>query len=284
METPSPLYRVRPEGHRRRRRDRAARGDRERGQRRAARPRRRDHRDARHAAAHARGDRGARGRDGAAHEAPQRSTTRSPRSLDAAIAPAGATAATAQSCIAGGQSLGPMLNLRLAQPELLVDVRGMPELARGRATTATPCSSAPASTHAAIEDGAVPDPTRGLAACGGARRSPIARCATAARSAAASRHADPAADWVNVLALLDAEIVASRARDGERRIRASRVRASAPFTTALAADEIITGVRVPQALGARALGPLQVLPQARRVRRGDRRRRRTIRSAALRAP
>ncbi|MGH8664815.1 MAG: FAD binding domain-containing protein, partial [Burkholderiales bacterium] len=26
--------------------------------------------------------------------------------------------------IAGGQSLGPMLNLRLAQPQLLVDVRG----------------------------------------------------------------------------------------------------------------------------------------------------------------
>ncbi|MEO7402956.1 MAG: FAD binding domain-containing protein, partial [Burkholderiales bacterium] len=31
--------------------------------------------------------------------------------------------------IAGGQSLGPMLNLRLAQPTLLVDVRALPELA-----------------------------------------------------------------------------------------------------------------------------------------------------------
>jgi len=30
--------------------------------------------------------------------------------------------------VAGCQSLGPMLNLRLAQPTLLVDVRGIPEL------------------------------------------------------------------------------------------------------------------------------------------------------------
>ena len=30
--------------------------------------------------------------------------------------------------IAGGQSLGPMLNLRLARPGLLVDIRGIPEL------------------------------------------------------------------------------------------------------------------------------------------------------------
>ena len=30
--------------------------------------------------------------------------------------------------IAGGQSLGPMLNLRLAQPDLLVDITSIPEL------------------------------------------------------------------------------------------------------------------------------------------------------------
>src|SRR5690606_30506023 len=32
--------------------------------------------------------------------------------------------------VAGSQSLGPMMNMRLAQPELLVDVRGLPALLR----------------------------------------------------------------------------------------------------------------------------------------------------------
>ena len=30
--------------------------------------------------------------------------------------------------LAGGQSLGPMLNLRLVQPELIVDIGAIPEL------------------------------------------------------------------------------------------------------------------------------------------------------------
>ena len=33
-------------------------------------------------------------------------------------------------CMAGGQSLGPMLNLRLVQPDLLVDITRIPELTR----------------------------------------------------------------------------------------------------------------------------------------------------------
>ncbi len=32
--------------------------------------------------------------------------------------------------VAGGQSLGPILNLRLAQPRLLIDITGIPELTR----------------------------------------------------------------------------------------------------------------------------------------------------------
>jgi carbon-monoxide dehydrogenase medium subunit len=47
---------------------------------------------------------------------------------------------------------------------------------------------------------------------------------------------------MNVMALLDAEIVAQGPR-GERRIRASEF-VRGPLTTTLAADEIITGVRV----------------------------------------
>ncbi|WP_261403444.1 FAD binding domain-containing protein [Chenggangzhangella methanolivorans] len=32
--------------------------------------------------------------------------------------------------LAGGQSLGPMLNLRLVEPDALVDIAGIPELRR----------------------------------------------------------------------------------------------------------------------------------------------------------
>ena len=46
--------------------------------------------------------------------------------------------------IAGSQSLGPMLNMRLVQPDLLVDITGIDEL-RQVEEAATNSSSAPAS-------------------------------------------------------------------------------------------------------------------------------------------
>ena len=62
--------------------------------------------------------------------------------------------------IAGGQSLGPMLNLRLVQPDLLVDITGIAELKhveqKGDALFIGTCI-----THADIEDGRVPDVTGG---------------------------------------------------------------------------------------------------------------------------
>ena len=63
--------------------------------------------------------------------------------------------------IAGGQSLVPMMNLRVASPGLLVDISRLPELARveddAEGVTFGACV-----THAAIEDGQVADPSRGL--------------------------------------------------------------------------------------------------------------------------
>src|SRR6516165_6059299 len=63
--------------------------------------------------------------------------------------------------IAGGQSLVAMMNLRLASPGLLIDIARLPELAvssgDGGAVTLGACT-----THAAIEDGRVPDASRGL--------------------------------------------------------------------------------------------------------------------------
>jgi carbon-monoxide dehydrogenase medium subunit len=83
--------------------------------------------------------------------------------------------------LAGGQSLGPMLNLRLARPSLLVDVSRLESLARvddiGSTFRIGACV-----THSRIED------MRGRLAggemlCEVARALPIGRSATAARSA-----------------------------------------------------------------------------------------------------
>ena len=177
---------------------------------------------------------------------PARFAYEKPKSLAAAIRLLAGGGDKAK-LIAGGQSLGPILNFRLAQPELVIDVRTLPELAGVRDEGDAVFLGA-ATTHAAIEDGRVPDPTRGLLPA-------VAR--TIAYRAVRNRgtlggslaHADPAADWVNVMALVDAEIVARGPR-GERRIRAAQF-VRGPLTTTLAADEIITGVRVPK-LTARA--------------------------------
>src|SRR4249920_2845028 len=107
--------------------------------------------------------------------------------------------------LAGGQSLGPMLNLRLAQPRLLVQVDRLPELA-GVAIDANAVTIGACVTHAAIADGRVPD-------VGG---NVLARVAdNIAYRAVRNRgtiggslcHADPAADWVTVLTALDATLL-----------------------------------------------------------------------------
>jgi aerobic carbon-monoxide dehydrogenase medium subunit len=144
--------------------------------------------------------------------------------------------------IAGGQSLGPMLNLRLAQPALLVDLRRVPELATVDSTPETVFIGA-CTTHASIEDGAVPDPANGLLrriARGIAYRA-VRNRGTIGGSLA---HADPASDWVSAMALLDATVVV-RGIAGERAIPASRL-VTGVMTTALSAQELILGVRIPR--------------------------------------
>jgi carbon-monoxide dehydrogenase medium subunit len=150
--------------------------------------------------------------------------------------------------IAGGQSLGPMLNLRLARPSALVDVSRAIDMRTARDDGDVIIYGA-AVTHAEIEDGVVPDATPGWLAsvARGIAYRAVRNRGTIGGSLA---HADPAADWVNVLTALGAEVVL-------RRGSASRTVALAdffigPFTTILAPDELIAAVRVhKRRLGAR---------------------------------
>src|SRR5439155_674391 len=75
----------------------------------------------------------------------------------AALALDGTTAAA----IAGGQSLLPMLNLRVALPDLLVDLGGLQEL-KEIAATSDKVRIGALTTHAAIEDGKLPEAFGGL--------------------------------------------------------------------------------------------------------------------------
>lgn len=150
--------------------------------------------------------------------------------------------------VSGSQSLGPMMNLRLVQPEHLIDVRRLAEL-RGVLEEAGSIVLGAATTHASIEDGIVADPSQGLmpyVARGIAYRA-VRNRGTLGGSLA---HADPAADWVNVMALLDADILLLGPQ-GERSVKAATFMLGA-FTTELAEDEIIRAVRIPRlSAGAR---------------------------------
>src|SRR3954447_4683304 len=149
--------------------------------------------------------------------------------------------------VAGAQSLGPMLNLRLVQPRILVDVTGIAELTeiddRADAVTLGACI-----TTANIEDGRLPG--RGLqplsVVAGRIAYRAVRNRGTIGGSIC---HADPAADWVNVLPLLRAvALIAGPA--GRREVEVERFITGA-FATLLNEDEILVGLRIPK-LSARA--------------------------------
>ena len=149
--------------------------------------------------------------------------------------------------MAGCQSLGPMLNLRLAQPALVIDIRRIAALrevtAGDEAVVVGSCV-----THAAIEDGEVPDFTRGLMRTVAAD---IAYRAVRNRGTIGGSvcHADPAADWVGVLMLLSA-VALIEGPAGRRELDVEQFVTGA-FSTALGDDELLVGLRIPR-LSSRA--------------------------------
>jgi carbon-monoxide dehydrogenase medium subunit len=144
--------------------------------------------------------------------------------------------------LAGGQSLGPMLNLRLTQPALLVDITRIPELAAvGQDAEAATIGATV--THAAIEDGRVPDPTGGFLARV-ARGIAYRAVRTRGTIGGSLAHADPAADWVSCLSALGAQVSIAGAEGTRNMALEGFVRAA--METALARDELLTAVRIPR--------------------------------------
>jgi carbon-monoxide dehydrogenase medium subunit len=142
--------------------------------------------------------------------------------------------------IAGGQSLLPLMKLRLARPERLVDIGGLDELrgvrelpdgrlSIGALTTYAELQDSPATRYGLLAD-ALPDigdvQVRNRGTVGGS----VAHC-------------DPASDLPACLLALDAELVARSSR-GERTIKVDGCFIGA-FETALEADELLTEIRLP---------------------------------------
>lgn len=149
--------------------------------------------------------------------------------------------------LAGGQSLTPMLNLRVASAEQLVDITRLTEL-REIAETADYVAFGALTTHAAIEDRLTPDPSNGLMPRVAAKIAyrAVRNLGTLGGSLSL---ADPSADWPACLLALDAAaIVVSTAR--ERRIALDDFLVDA-YETALQPGEILARVEVPKIGAAR---------------------------------
>jgi aerobic carbon-monoxide dehydrogenase medium subunit len=144
--------------------------------------------------------------------------------------------------IAGGQSLLPLLRLRLVFPDLLVDLGGLDEL-RGVADADDSLLIGARTTHyQLVHDPLVAEHCGILAQAAGTVADPAVRHRGTLGGSLA--HGDPAGDLPAVTLALDATMIA-QGPGGERRIPAADFFIDY-LTTALEPGEILTGVQVPK--------------------------------------
>src|SRR5438094_3394902 len=163
-----------------------------------------------------------------------------PRTLDEALALL-AEHGEEGKVLAGGQSLVPAMNFRLARPTSLIDINGIAALDYLRETDGALCIGALA-RHAEFETPVIggalgallPRVARHIA------HLPIRVRGTFAGSLA---HADPASEWCLLAMTLDAELVIATQR-GTRTLGPGEFFLGA-LTTALAPDELLTEIRLP---------------------------------------
>lgn len=156
--------------------------------------------------------------------------------------------------LAGGQSLVPMLNLRLAPADKLVDLTRIEALRRS--DERPDCIRYGALvTHAAFEDRLVPDASNGLMPFVGSQ---IAYRAIRTRGTigGALALADPAADWLTTIVALDAEI--ALVGPNGRRVIAGTDFALGPYMTVIEDAELIEAIAVPRRPASECWGHYKV--------------------------
>ncbi|MDX2598306.1 xanthine dehydrogenase family protein subunit M [Streptomyces sp. WI03-4A] len=167
-----------------------------------------------------------------------------PASVDEALR-ALADAGDDAKVLAGGQSLLPLLRLRLAFPELVVDVGRIPELRGVREDGDTLVIGAMTTHHEVVHDPLVRRHAGLLAQATATVADPAVRHRGTLGGSLA--HADPAGDLPAVALALDAELVV--AGPGGRRTVPAREFFVDYLQSALAPDELLVEVRVPKREG-----------------------------------
>ncbi|NGN63079.1 xanthine dehydrogenase family protein subunit M [Streptomyces sp. A7024] len=143
--------------------------------------------------------------------------------------------------LAGGQSLMPMLRMRLSFPDLVVDVGRIDELRGVRDDGDRLVIGAMTTHHDVMRDPLVREHAGLLAAATATVADPAVRHRGTLGGSLA--HADPAGDLPAVVLALDAELVTT-----ERTIRAAEFFRDY-LQSALAPDELLTQIRVPKLTG-----------------------------------
>ena len=144
--------------------------------------------------------------------------------------------------LSGGYSLLPLIKLRLAQPELLVDIRDLPGL-DGIGETDDDLRIGGRATHAQIAGNRTVRDRYPLLhdAAGGIADPQVRNWGTIGGSCA---HADPSSDWPAVLLATRATLVLRSA--GDERTVAARDFFLDSFQTAIEPTELLTEVRIPR--------------------------------------
>ncbi|EHY87646.1 FAD binding domain-containing protein [Saccharomonospora azurea] len=145
--------------------------------------------------------------------------------------------------LAGGHSLLPLMKLRLAAPEVVVDIAGLAELSYVRLDGDTVSIGAMTRYSDLERDPVLAEHAPLVAHVSGVVGDPQVRHRGTIGGSVA--HGDAAADLPAALLAADASFVV-RGRDGDRTIAATEFFLG-PFTTALEPDEVLTEIRLPRA-------------------------------------
>jgi aerobic carbon-monoxide dehydrogenase medium subunit len=185
---------------------------------------------------------------------PSRFRYEAPRSLDEAIGLLHDGGGEAK-VLAGGQSLVPLLKLRFAAPEMLVDVNRLPDLGYHHADPDGSLRIGALCRHVDLERSlllAAEQPT--MTAAAPLIADPIVR--NRGTLVGSLCHADPQGDWASVVTALGGHVVA-QGPGGRRTIPIGEF-VSGPFQNTLAMDEIAVEAVIPAPKGTRAGGYLKL--------------------------
>jgi len=157
--------------------------------------------------------------------------------------------------LAGGQSLVPLMKLRFASPQLVVDINNVPGLDYHRADPDGTLRIGALCRHVDLERSELLRTTQPtMASAAPLIADPIVR--NRGTLVGSLCHADPQGDWASVVLALGGSVMASGPRGMRAILLADFV--TGPFQNVLDPDEIVVEAVIPAATGTRSGGYLKL--------------------------